>query len=83
MAAPITTTATTAEGQLLQVIEGITNLQVAAINAAGANSATVRRMITQNVSDDIAGTKTVTLTIPINVEVNAAGTAITAAVVYA
>lgn len=83
MAAPITTTATTAEGQLLQVIEGITNLQIAAINSAGTAGAAVRRIVTQNVSDDIAGTKTVTLSIPINVEVTAAGTGITAAVVYA
>lgn len=82
MAAPATLTATTLEGQLLQMVEHVTNAQVMAILAAGANGATIKRIVTANVNDEIAGIKTVTLSIPISVETNNLGTGTTAAVVY-
>ncbi len=81
MAALITLTATTAEGQLLQIIEGIGNLQVAAQAAAPAGT-TTRRIVTQNVTDDIAGVKTVALQIPIATEAGGAGLISTAIAVY-
>jgi hypothetical protein len=81
MAAPITLSAPTLEGQLLQLIEEMTNAQLSAVLAA-APGVTVRRVITQNVSDDIAGVKTVSLQIPIAVQITATGTEATAIVVY-
>jgi hypothetical protein len=81
MAAPATLTATTLEGQLLQLIEFVTNEQVNAI-ANAAPGVTVRRLIAANTTDDISGTKTVSLSLPVSVNTNAAGTATTAVEVY-
>ncbi|MEG4999694.1 hypothetical protein [Microcoleus sp. B4-D4] len=81
MAAIATLTATTLEGQLLQLIEEITNAQIIAV-AAAAPGVTVRRIVSSNVTDDVAGTKSVTLSIPITVNINTTGTAVEAVAVY-
>ncbi|MEG4999386.1 hypothetical protein [Microcoleus sp. B4-D4] len=81
MAAIATLTATTLEGQLLQLIEEITNAQIIAV-AAAAPGVTVRRIVSSNITDDVAGTKSVSLNIPITVNINATGTAVEAVPVY-
>ena len=81
MAAPVTLTATTLEGQLLQLVEAVTNAQIIAIGAA-APGTTVRRIVSANTTDDITGIKTVTLSLPVAVTTNESGTAIEAVAVY-
>lgn len=81
MAATVVLTATTLEGQLLQLVEAVTNAQIIAIGAA-APGVTVRRLVASNTTDDITGIKTVTLSLPVAVATNATGTAIEAIAVY-
>ena len=81
MAAPATLTATSLEGQLLQLIEAVTNAQIIAVGSASPG-VTVRRIITANTTDDITGTKTVALSLPVTVNTNSTGTAIEATEVY-
>ncbi|MFB8795550.1 MAG: hypothetical protein U7126_15320 [Microcoleus sp.] len=81
MAAPATLTATTLEGQLLQLIEFVTNAQLIAINSA-APGVTVRRIITSNTTDDMSGTKIVNLSLPVLVNTNTTGIATEAVEVY-
>jgi hypothetical protein len=82
MAEPVTLTATTLEGQAIQIIEALSNAQTAAIIAAGTGGAAVKRIVTSNVSDEIGGVKSVTLSFPINTVASATGLETTAAVVY-
>jgi hypothetical protein len=81
MAAPVTLTATTLEGQLLQIVEALTNAQLVA-TAAAAPGVTVRRIVTQNTSDDISGLKSVAISLPIAIEASANGLATVAIAVY-
>ena len=81
MAAPAILTATTLEGQLLQLIEFVTNAQLIAINAA-APGVTVRRIITSNTTDDMTGTKAVNLSLLVAVNTSATGTTTEAVEVY-
>jgi len=81
MADIVVLTATTAEGQLLQMIEAINNLQVAAI-ATAAPGTTVIRVVQSNVTDDLAGRKNVTLQIPVDTVISTNGLTTSAANVY-
>ena len=81
MAATVTLTATTLEGQLLQLIEAITNAQIIAIGSA-APGVTVRRIVASNTTDDVTGIKTVTLSLPVSININSGGTATEAIPVY-
>ena len=81
MAAPVILTATTLEGQLLQMIEAVTNAQIMAV-ANAAPGATVRRIVASNNTDDINGIKTVSLSLPVMINVNALGTEVEAISVY-
>jgi hypothetical protein len=75
MAAPIDlTSATTAEGQLAMLLEGLVNLQG---NTTISNTDNVT-MITSNVINDITGIQSVSLTIPISSTGSANGFALVA-----
>jgi hypothetical protein len=74
-------TATTLEGQLLQLIEAVTNAQIVAVGAA-APGATVRRIVTSNNTDDVSGIKTVSITLPVIVNIDSTGTKVEAVSVY-
>lgn len=81
MAATVTLTALTLEGQLLQLIEAVTNAQIIAVGAA-APGVPVRRIVASNTTDDVTGIKTVTLSLPVAVTTNDTGTAVEAIPVY-
>ena len=81
MAATVTLTALTLEGQLLQLVEAVTNAQIIAVGAAAPGVA-VRRIVASNTTDDVTGIKTVTLSLPVAVTTNATGTAVEAIPVY-
>lgn len=81
MAAPVILTATTLEGQLLQIVEAITNAQLAAATAATPGTA-IRRIVTQNTSDDIAGIKSIAIQLPIAIEFSDSGLATVAMAIY-
>ena len=81
MAAIVVLSATTAEGQLLQMIEAINNLQVVAVGAA-APGTTVFRVIQSNLTDDLTGRKNVTLQIPVNTIIGTDGLETSATLVY-
>lgn len=84
MAAPVTLTATSAEGQLLQLIEHITNIQLIAQATSLALTPPVQKpaIVLSNLVNPVTGIATISLQLPFDMNLTATGTGITAREIY-
>lgn len=84
MAAPATLTASSAEGQLLQLIEHITNIQLIAQASGLSQNPPVQRpsIVQSNVVNPITGIASITLQLPFDMNLTATGTGIVAREIY-
>lgn len=84
MAAPVTLTASSAEGQLLQLIEHITNIQLIAQANGLTQTPPIQRpsIVQSNVVNPITGIASITLQLPFDMNLTATGTGIVAREIY-